>query len=77
MVSILPATQRSNFDSCAKKLLKHSIEKPILLNFVSLSTIFCSMLSQKTYFHFLHGSDPFGFTFQKYFKRLDALRMDI
>ena len=31
---------------------KHSIEKPILPNFVNLSTIFCPRLSEKTYFHF-------------------------
>ena len=43
------STQEStNFDSCATKLekisFKHSIEKPMLLNFVDLSTIFCLRL---------------------------------
>ena len=29
---------------------KHSIEKPFLLNFVNLSTIFCPRLSEETDF---------------------------
>ena len=43
MASTQPATQQSNFDSFARTLrklaVKHSIEKPILFNFVNLSTI--------------------------------------
>ena len=33
---------------CEKSSVKHSIEKPMLLNFFDLSTIFCSRLSGKT-----------------------------
>ena len=33
-----------------KSVAKQSIRKPILLNFVSLSTIFCPILSMETYF---------------------------
>ena len=40
MTSTQPATQNANFDSC----VKHSMEKPILLNFVNLSSIFCPRL---------------------------------
>ena len=40
---------------CKKSALKHSTEKPILLNFVSLSTTFCQILSEKTDFHFWLG----------------------
>ena len=45
MPSTQPANQKANFDSCArqnckKSTVKHSIEKPILLNFMNLSTIF-------------------------------------
>ena len=41
----MPANEKANFDSCArqnckKSAVKHSIEKPILLNFVNLYTIF-------------------------------------
>ena len=48
MVSTQPATQEANFGICAKNhkksAIKHSIEKPILLNFVNLFTIFCPRL---------------------------------
>ena len=37
-------------ENCEKSVVKHSIEKPILLNFVKFSTIFCSWLSQYIYF---------------------------
>ena len=50
------ATQNTNFDSCAKKLqktaVKHSIEKPILLYLVNMSSIFCPRLSEETNFKF-------------------------
>ena len=38
-----------------KSAVKHSIEKPILLNFVNLSPTFCPRLSQETDFHFQLG----------------------
>ena len=48
MVSIQPATLKADLDSCArnseKSEVKHLIEKPILLNFMSLPTIFCLRL---------------------------------
>ena len=48
LVSTWPATQEANFDiyvkNRQKSTMKHSIEKPILLNFVNLSTIFCPRL---------------------------------
>ena len=48
MVSIQTATLKADFDSCArnseKSEVKHLIEKPILLNFMSLPTIFCLRL---------------------------------
>ena len=40
--------QNTNFDSCTTRLLKtaikYSLEKPMLLNFVDLFTIFCPWL---------------------------------
>ena len=38
--------------TCKKSAVKHSIEKPILLNFVNLSPTICPRLSEKTDFHF-------------------------
>ena len=38
--------------NCEKSDVKHSTEKPMLLNFVILSTIFCEGLSEETYFYF-------------------------
>ena len=35
-----------------KPAVKHSIEQPILFNFVNLSRIVCPRLSEETYFHF-------------------------
>lgn len=47
-----PTTHTSSFGSCSTKFqkatVKHSIEKPMLLNFVDLSTIYCPRL------HFSH-----------------------
>ena len=47
-IPIQSVTQEINFDSCSGKLpkinVKYSIEKPILLNFVNLSTIVCARL---------------------------------
>ena len=40
-MSTQPTTQKTNFDTCAKK---HSKETQILLNFVNLSSIFCPRL---------------------------------
>ena len=44
------ANQKGNFYVCAKRdnksAVKHSIEKPILLNFVNLSTIFVSLVTE-------------------------------
>ena len=62
--------------------VEHSIEKPILLNFVNLSPNFCSKLCEKTNFHFLFGPDPriLDFTFFEGFsilKVLFALQTDI
>ena len=43
------ANQKGNFYVSAKRdkksAVKHSIEKPILLNFVNLSTIFVSLVT--------------------------------
>ena len=48
MASTQKASQKENFDSCAKNCKnsakRHSIEKPILLNFANLSSIFCPRL---------------------------------
>ena len=49
MVSTQAATQKPNFDinlveSWKQSAIKHSIEKPVLLNFVNLSTTFCTRL---------------------------------
>ena len=37
--------------NCKKLAVKHSIEKPILLNFVNLSTTLSPRLSEEIYFH--------------------------
>ena len=47
----LTITQKTNFDICARKLLKDYIEKAILLNFINLYLIVCSILSEKTRSH--------------------------
>ena len=53
MASTQQATQQSNFDSFARTLrkfaIKNSIEKPILFNFVNLSTILHSSLYVSNY----------------------------
>ena len=38
--------------NCKKSVVKHSMEKRILLNFVNLSPTFCPRLSEETDFHF-------------------------
>ena len=38
--------------NCTKSAATHSIEKPVLVNFVNLSPIFCPRLSEETDFHF-------------------------
>lgn len=46
MASTQTATQKENFDTCVGKFeVKRFIEKRILLNFVSLSTIFFKILA--------------------------------
>ena len=54
MASAQPATQKSKvFGKKWEKIaVKHSIEKPILLNFVKLSTNFYPRLSGEKYFYF-------------------------
>lgn len=47
----LTVTQKTNFDICAKKLPKDYIEKAILLNFINLYLIVCSILSEETRSH--------------------------
>ena len=41
-----------------KSAVKHSIEKPILLNFMTLSPNFCPRLSEETDFHFYLRLEP-------------------
>ena len=48
-----------------KSAVTHSIEKPVLLNFVNLSSIFCPRLSEETDFHFQLGPDPLILQFLK------------
>ena len=54
MTSTQPATHKAIFDICAGKSLKlavkHSIEKPILLNFVNLTAILCPGLYDGFFF---------------------------
>ena len=57
MASTQPAIQKPNFDvfrakNCKKSTVKHSIEKPILLTFVNLSTTFYPRLSDETDVYF-------------------------
>ena len=42
---------RFSVKNCKKSAVKHSIEKPISLNFVNLSPTFCPRLSEETNFH--------------------------
>ena len=46
--------KNANFDTYKKtaKAVKHSIAKPISLNFVKLSSIFCPRLFAEAHFHF-------------------------
>ena len=53
--------------NCKKSAIKYSIEKPILLTFVSLSQTFCPRLSEETVFLFLTWSRPLDFTFSEDF----------
>ena len=50
--------------------VKHFIEKPILFDFVNLSTTFCSRLSEETDFHSQLSPDPPDFTFSEDFRIL-------
>ena len=61
MGSTQPASQKTNFDICQlpnelqnrqKSAVTHPIEKPILINFMNLSTILCPRLSEETHSHF-------------------------
>ena len=51
MKSTQSSTQKPDFDvfgkNRKKSALKHSIEKPVLLSFVNLSSIFCPRLSKE------------------------------
>ena len=38
--------------TCRKSAVKHSIDKPVLLNFVNMSPTFSPRFSEETYFHF-------------------------
>ena len=46
-----PPTTTAVLQNCKKSAVTHPIEKPILLNLLNLSTIFCPMLTEETYFH--------------------------
>ena len=52
--------------NCKKSAVKHSIEKPILLNFVNLSPTFCPRLSEETNLHLWLGPDPLILHFLKF-----------
>ena len=67
MASTQPAAQIPTFSvkNSKKSAVKHSIEKPILLNFVYLSTIFYPRLSEEIEFHFKLGPDPLILHFLK------------
>ena len=75
MTSTQPSTQKPNFDvfwqkNCKKSAVKHSIEKPILFNFVNLTPTFCPRLSEETgchLFSFVTRSRPLDFTFSEEF----------
>ena len=47
----LTVTQKTNFDICTRKLLKDYIEKAILLNFINLYLIVCSISPEETRSH--------------------------
>ena len=51
----------ASFDDSARKCgnVKHSIEKPILLNLGNSSTIFCPRLPKQSYFHLQLDQDTF------------------
>ena len=48
--------------NCKKSAVKHSLEKPIFLNFLNLSPTFCPILSHENDFY-LTGSRPLEFIF--------------
>ena len=52
-------------ENCEKPAVKHSIEKPILLNFVTLSKILCPTLSEEIHFHFHLDPDHLNLYFLK------------
>ena len=51
--------------SCKKSNVKHSIENPLLLNFVNLPSTFCPRLLEEPNFYFWLGPGPFILHFLK------------
>ena len=80
---LVPKSQILKFslETCKNSAVKHSIQKPFLLNFVNLFTSFCPGLSEKkNIFSFLPWSRSLEFTFSKNFsisKYQFAFQVDI
>ena len=49
--------------NCKKSAVKHSIEKPVILNFLNLSTIIYPRLYEKIYFHLNSTHTPWNLHF--------------
>ena len=68
MMSTFPVAQKTDIESCVRKLQKnwpvqYSVEKPALLNLVNLVTIFCLILCEETHCVFQFRPDILEFTF--------------